>query len=158
MQQASLVIYLVDLLNDSVDSIAEQLEGLKKSGVPFLVVGNKVDEAKEALKKAIASEDPVLISAKSKTHLDDLKIRLKAFVQQTKSSSDVVVTNARHLQSLQQTDEALTRTVEGINMGISNDLVAQDIRSALFHLGEITGEVTTDDLLENIFSKFCIGK
>ena len=87
-----------------------------------------------------------------------LKARLQAFVQETKSSSDVVVTNARHLQSLQQTDEALSRVIGGINMQTPNDLVAQDIRQALFHLGEITGEVTTDDLLENIFSKFCIGK
>ena len=102
--------------------------------------------------------DPVLISAKSKTHLDDLKARLKVFVEESRSQSDVIVTNARHLQSLQETDAALNRVIEGINLGISNDLVAQDIRQALFHLGEITGEVTTDDLLENIFSKFCIGK
>jgi len=67
-----------------------------------------------------------------------------------------LVTNGRHLQSLDQTNQALNRMIKGINIGISNDLVAQDIRQALFHLGEIAGEVTTDDLLENIFSKFCI--
>lgn len=158
MKQASLVIYMIDLANDNAHDISEQIKGLKQSDVPYLVVGNKQDEAKVELKAAIQSEDPVLISAKSKTHLDELKRRLKAFIEQTKNPSDVVVTNARHLQSLQQTDEALNRVIEGINMQMSNDLVAQDIRSALFHLGEITGEVTTDDLLENIFSKFCIGK
>lgn len=158
MKQASLVIYMIDLANDNAHDISEQLIGLKQSDVPYLVVGNKEDEAKAKLKEAIQAEDPVLISAKSKTHLDELKQRLKAFIEQTKSQSDVIVTNARHLQSLKQTDEALNRVIEGINMQMSNDLVAQDIRSALFHLGEITGEVTTDDLLENIFSKFCIGK
>ncbi|MEQ9467945.1 MAG: tRNA uridine-5-carboxymethylaminomethyl(34) synthesis GTPase MnmE [Ekhidna sp.] len=158
MKQASLVIYLVDLMNDSIDSIEEQLQGLRKSSVPSLIVGNKVDEAKPELKALLEDENAVFISAKGKVHLDDLKARLQAIVAETKSSSEVIVTNTRHLQSLQQTDEALNRVIEGINMEMSNDLVAQDIRSALFHLGEITGEVTTDDLLENIFSKFCIGK
>lgn len=158
MQQASLVIYLIDLVYDSVDAIKEQLEELRISEVPYLIVGNKEDEAKEELKEAISQENPVLISAKSKTHLNELKSRLKVFITKSNTSSDVIVTNTRHLQSLTLTDEALNRSVEGINLGISNDLVAQDIRSALFHLGEITGEVTTDDLLENIFSKFCIGK
>lgn len=158
MKQASLVIYLIDLAEDNEQDIQEQLKGLKASDVPYLVVGNKEDQAKPELMKVIEAEDPVMISAKEKTHLEELKQRLKSFVQQTKTSSDVIVTNARHLQSLQQTDEALNRVIEGINIGMSNDLVAQDIRSALFHLGEITGEVTTDDLLENIFSKFCIGK
>lgn len=158
MKQASLVIYMIDLVHDTVHDVEQQLDGLKKSDVPYLVVGNKEDQAIDELKNAIENESPVLISAKSKTHLEDLKSRLKSFVQETKSSGDVIVTNARHLQSLQQTDEALNRVIEGINMQMSNDLVAQDIRQALFHLGEITGEVTTDDLLENIFSKFCIGK
>jgi len=158
MQEASLVIYLIDLEIDSIDSVEKQLQGLKNSEVPFLVVGNKIDEAKPELKELLKTKNPVFISAKDKTHLDELKSRLKQFVEATKSQSDIVVTNARHLESLQQTSQSLHRVIEGINLGISNDLVAQDIRQALFHLGEITGEVTTDDLLENIFSKFCIGK
>ncbi|MFK7952624.1 MAG: tRNA uridine-5-carboxymethylaminomethyl(34) synthesis GTPase MnmE [Ekhidna sp.] len=158
MKSASLVIYLIDLANDTIEDISEQLKGLEESSVPYLVVGNKEDEAKAELREAIQEENPVLISAKSKTHLDELKKQLRAFVDQTKSQSEVIVTNTRHLQSLEQTNEALKRVIGGINNGISNDFVAQDIRSALFHLGEITGEVTTDDLLENIFSKFCIGK
>lgn len=157
MKQAGLVIYLFDLVNESLESIEEQLEGLKTSEVPYIIVGNKVDLANPALKDRLAKEDAVFISAKAKDNLEMLKDRLKTFVD-VPTQSNVVVTNARHLQSLQQTDEALNRVVEGINMQMSNDLVAQDIRSALFHLGEITGEVTTDDLLENIFSKFCIGK
>ncbi len=158
MKEASLIIYMIDLVHDTLESIEEQLAELKSSNLPYLIVGNKEDEANPSLKEALLNEDPVFISAKSKTHLDDLKNRLKAHVAQTKTQGDTIVTNARHLESLQQTQEALNRVIEGINIGISNDLVAQDIRQALFHLGEITGEVTTDDLLENIFSKFCIGK
>ncbi len=158
MQQASLIIYLIDLENDTIEGIQEQLSDLKQSEVPYLIVGNKEDKSKDELKQIISNEDPVLISAKSRSHLDELKKRLKTFIEQTKSTGDVIVTNARHLHSLQQTDEALNRVIEGINMQMSNDLIAQDIRQALFHLGEITGEITTDDLLDNIFSKFCIGK
>ena len=71
---------------------------------------------------------------------------------------DVVITNSRHYQALTSSNEALMRAFNGLSSGLSGDLLAADIRQSLFHLGEITGEVTTDDLLENIFSKFCIGK
>jgi len=69
-----------------------------------------------------------------------------------------LVTNLRHYQSLKETQQALGDVLGGIEKAVSNDLLALDIRTALHHLGEITGEITTDDLLENIFSKFCIGK
>ncbi|MFY0652498.1 MAG: hypothetical protein JXQ96_10715 [Cyclobacteriaceae bacterium] len=71
---------------------------------------------------------------------------------------NVVVTNARHHQSLVNTQQALHAVLKGIDDQITNDFLAQDIRHSLHYLGEITGEITTDDLLANIFSKFCIGK
>ena len=158
MQEASLVIYVVDLMTDSIESVRVQIAELKASPVPFLIVGNKHDAGRSRLIKELHKETPsILISAKEKHNLDELKARLKAFAD-APAQSDVIVTNARHLQSLQQTDQVLKQVIEGINNQISSDLVAQDIRSALSYLGEITGEVTTDDLLENIFSKFCIGK
>lgn len=158
MKEASLVIYLVDLENETIESIEKQIVELKTSDVPFIIVGNKADIGTGELVDWLTSQDEaIVISAKEKSNLEALKDRLKEFIH-SPAQSDVVVTNARHLQSLQLTDEALDRVINGINAGISNDLVAQDIRSALFHLGEITGEVTTDDLLDNIFSKFCIGK
>lgn len=75
-----------------------------------------------------------------------------------RKQGDVLVTNLRHCQGLQQTDESLTRVLAGMDSGITGDFLAMDIRQALHYLGEITGQVTTDDLLANIFSKFCIGK
>ena len=77
---------------------------------------------------------------------------------QTFTTGDTVVTNIRHQQELLNTQNDLNRVLEGVDKGISNDLLAMDIRQALHHVGEITGQITTDDLLENIFSKFCIGK
>ena len=73
-------------------------------------------------------------------------------------TGDTVVTNLRHYESLYNAQKSLEDVVNGISEGISGDLLAMDIRQALHYLGEITGEITTDDLLGNIFSKFCIGK
>jgi tRNA modification GTPase len=70
----------------------------------------------------------------------------------------VMVTNLRHYQNLLQTHEALDRVLNGMHTGITGDFLAMDIRQSLHYLGEITGAITTEDLLENIFSKFCIGK
>jgi len=74
------------------------------------------------------------------------------------SEDQTLVTKLRHYKSLQETRKALNDVAKGIEQSVSNDLLALDIRQALHHLGEITGEITTEDLLENIFSKFCIGK
>ena len=71
---------------------------------------------------------------------------------------DVLVTNLRHYQKLVETNNSLDRVLTGLETGVTGDFLAMDIRQALHHLGEITGEITTDDLLENIFSRFCIGK
>lgn len=157
MKQASVVVYLFDLVHESIASMDQQLEGLRKSSVPFLIVGNKNDEARQELLDYLHEENPILISAKEKSNLEELKKRLIELVAKAPTSNSII-TNSRHYESLLQTNESLNRVIAGINFGISNDLVAQDIRQALFHLGEITGEVTTDDLLANIFSKFCIGK
>ncbi len=74
------------------------------------------------------------------------------------NTGSTVVTNLRHQQELVNTEHALQLVIQGIEKGITNDIVAMEIRQALHHLREITGEITTDDLLENIFSKFCIGR
>ena len=70
----------------------------------------------------------------------------------------VIITNARHYESLVQTSEALDRVLKGMDAGVTGDFMAMDVRNALHHLGLITGQITTEDLLENIFGKFCIGK
>ena len=71
---------------------------------------------------------------------------------------ETVVTNVRHFHLLKKAEHAITKVLEGLDQNISSELLAADVKSCLHHLGEITGDISTDDLLENIFSKFCIGK
>ncbi|WP_420151917.1 tRNA uridine-5-carboxymethylaminomethyl(34) synthesis GTPase MnmE [Siphonobacter sp.] len=110
--------------------------------------------------KADVYEDPSAdfsISAATGQGIEELKQRLVDRVN-LQRTNDTVVTNLRHYEHLTATDTALQRALEGLDAGISQDWLAMDIRQSLVHLGEITGQITTDDLLENIFSKFCIGK
>jgi tRNA modification GTPase len=122
-------------------------------------VGNKADIAQQETITFAKENHFVLIAASAKQNLEQLKKEILNIVlsKEIKSGS-LIVTNLRHFESLRQTYEALSRVKEGIESGITGDLVAQDIRQALHYLGELTGAITTDDLLGNIFSKFCIGK
>ena len=95
----------------------------------------------------------------NKTNIEALKERILAHFHVGKvKSGDVLVTNLRHYVNLQQTFDALQRVLNGMTEGVTGDFLAMDIRQSLHYLGEITGTITTDDLLDNIFSKFCIGK
>lgn len=158
MKKASLIIYLFDLAGATLDEIAKEEAELAQLGIPYLKVGNKMDKASPALMKALATRDFIFISASNRTHLDELKDSIVKPFQIDVTPGDVLVTNLRHYENLVQTHEALHRVLDGVNQGLTGDLLALDIRQALHHLGEITGKVTTEDLLENIFSRFCIGK
>jgi tRNA modification GTPase len=159
MKVASLILYLFDLSDTTIEEIANEEVKLKAIGRPYIKVGNKVDKASKQLLSAINDQDFVLISASSKTNLETLKkeILSKVNIQEVKQG-DVLVTNLRHYQKLTETSEALSRVATGLNTGITGDFLAMDIRQALHFLGEITGQITSDDLLENIFANFCIGK
>jgi tRNA modification GTPase len=161
MEKAAFIVYLFDLSHESLVEILTEVERLKAAGVPFIPVGNKVDKVSEAIKAELQREIPamVFLSAASREGLEELKDALVARVNsETFQAGDVVVTNVRHWQSLLQTKEALERVITGIDGQITGDFLAMDIRQSLHYLGEITGEITTEDLLDNIFSKFCIGK
>jgi tRNA modification GTPase len=159
MKKASLIIYLFDLANTSEQEIEQQDQELKALDIPYLKVGNKIDKAGTPLLEKIKSQDFVLISAAENKNIDRLKEKIIERVTVGKvKSGDVIVTNLRHYQHLMQTRDALDRVLEGMDKGITGDFLAMDIRQSLHYLGEITGTITTDDLLDNIFSKFCIGK
>lgn len=159
MKKASLIIYLFDLTQTSLEDIAREEDHLRQLGVPYIKVGNKVDKANRELVAALTSRDFVMISASNKTNIQDLKESiLSHFRIRTVKTGDVVVTNLRHFTNLEQTYDALQRVLEGMSQGITGDFLAMDIRQALHYLGEITGTITTEDLLGNIFGKFCIGK
>jgi tRNA modification GTPase len=159
MKKASLIIYLFDLANTTIDEIAAEEESIRHFGIPFIKVGNKTDLAEPALLEVLKAHDFIFISAATKSNLQELKERiLSTFHVKAVKAGDVVVTNLRHYHNLTRTNDALDRVLLGLDMSMTGDLLAMDIRQALHYLGEITGAITTDDLLENIFSRFCIGK
>jgi tRNA modification GTPase len=158
MKKASLILYLFDLSSISVDDIRAEEKSIQLLNIPYLKIGNKLDKASTELLKQL-SPDFVLISAASKINIDVLKEKILArFQVKEVKQGDVVVTNLRHYQNLVQTSDSLDRVLLGMDNAITGDFLAMDIRQALHYLGEITGEITSDDLLANIFSKFCIGK
>jgi len=160
MEQASLILYLFDLGEEKLEEIGKQLNQLENQGVPFIPIGNKLDKAPAPLLKKLEKQNCfIFISALQHQHIDQLK---EAILQEVNLDSfktgNTVITNLRHYQSLVETKSSLEAALKGLDEGLTNDLLAEDIRQALFQLGEITGEITTEDLLENIFRKFCIGK
>lgn len=159
MKKASLIMYLFDLSATTFEEVREEIDGLEKLGIPYVKVGNKVDKADPALLKKLGRDGFIFISASQHTNIDQLKEKLLSFFHiENVKSGDVMVTNLRHYQNLLQTNESLDRVLKSMEDGITGDFLAMDIRQSLHYLGEITGAITTDDLLENIFSKFCIGK
>ena len=172
IQKATVVILLVDA-NDSKEKISELFK--KVSGEmdftsqQLVFVVNKIDDIKEENTIEIFSQEPlksllsdttqIHISAKSKLHIDTLKEALiKQLDLQQLESDDVIVTNARHYEHLTRAHESLARANEGLHSGLPSDLVAQDIRETIDHLGSITGIISSDNILHNIFKHFCIGK
>ena len=182
IKQAKLIIYLVDPEQD-MEEILEQLKYLESLGIPFLTVVNKQDLVTSEFEDQLSVisyqlsggsnersfENPdnrqqstgniLLISARNKTGIEELKSEILRKVNlHSINTDDVLVSNIRHLEALQKTEESLNRVLINIDNPITSDFLASDIKQALYYLGEITGQVTTDDLLETIFSKFCIGK
>lgn len=159
MKKASLILYLFDLSDTTPKELEVEEAELKSLGIPYLKIGNKLDRAKPDVLKTICDQDFILISASSKTNIHTLKDRiLSTFHVHEVRQGDVLVTNLRHYHKLVETNQSLQQVLTGLDSAVTGDFLAMDIRQALYHLGEITGEITTDDLLENIFSKFCIGK
>ncbi len=158
IKKASLLLYIFDL-SHSLNEILKEAESIKALNVPVIKVGNKMDKATAQAIEKLEAEDFILISASQKLNIQKLKDKvLSHFHVGEVKQGDVLVTNLRHYQNLKQTNDALDRVLTGMDNGITGDFLAMDIRQALHYLGEITGQVTTDDLLANIFSKFCIGK
>lgn len=159
LRNASLILYLFDLSKSSLEEIHNEENEIKKLNIPLLKVGNKADQAEATLIKTLETEGFIIISASQKKNIQQLKDKILTQFQINEiKQGDVLVTNLRHFQNLKQTDDSLSRVLTGMDSGITGDFLAMDIRQALHYLGEITGQVTTDDLLANIFSKFCIGK
>ncbi len=169
IQQASVVMLLVEAGDDqamilrSLEAIRKQLQGNDKHLVLVLNKADRVDEKKLSLLERDInlkeSERLIAISAEKGKNIDSLSNLLLEIVSHgSLKHQDVVISNIRHLNALKSASESLSRVSEGLSSSLPTDLLAQDIREALHFLGEITGEVTTDEILGNIFKNFCIGK
>ncbi len=165
MEQAQVVVYLFDSseyktlgsqLQTEIQKIRNQFP-LK----PLVIIGNKADKltATEAAELKALIPEILLLSAKEKLGVEDLKTQLLSFVNTgALRNNETIVTNTRHYDSLLKALEEIQKVQWGLQSGISSDLMAIDIRQALYYFGEITGQVTNDELLGNIFANFCIGK
>jgi len=161
MKQADIVLYLFDVNEMSVEELTSIEKEMQEQNINYLLVGNKIDQKNETeiREKFSGAGGLIFISAKTNLHLEVLKERMMDLVlRDTVSTENVIVTNARHYHSLVQVNEALNEVRQGLESKIPGDLLALDIRRSLQYLGEITGEITNEDQLDYIFSKFCIGK
>jgi tRNA modification GTPase len=161
IQSASLLLYVFDSSEmHSIHDFIEEQKIAENFGIPYLLLANKVDIGSRTVLEELAKmPDTVLLTAQTQEGIEELKSKLLAMVQVDKfRTGDTIVSNARHYASLFATQNALSDVLSGLGNGTTGDLLAMDIRMALHYLGEITGEITTEDLLDNIFSKFCIGK
>ena len=161
MKQADIVLYLFDVDEMGAEELKLISRDMKNQNITHLLVGNKMDQKDEIeiRKKISAIEGIIFISAKNNLHLEVLKERMMDLVlKDTVTTENVIVTNARHYHALVQVNEALNDVKQGLENKIPGDLLALDIRRSLQYLGEITGEITNEEQLDYIFSKFCIGK
>jgi tRNA modification GTPase len=165
IEQAQVVVYLFDAREFKISGTKFQVEiekiRNKYPQKPLVVVANKVDQLDENEISNLQAEisNLLLLSAKSGTGVEDLKSKLLEFVNTgALRNNETIVTNTRHYDSLLKALEEIHKVQAGINANLSGDLLAIDIRQALYHFGEITGEISNDELLGNIFANFCIGK
>jgi tRNA modification GTPase len=166
---ASVILLIEDIkkgiftISGIINDIRRQISGTEKK---LVILVNKIDtdltEKQIEIQNKVAlleNEELLFISAKKGTGLEALKSLLSKVIEEKKiSSENVIVTNIRHYEALQRVTESLERVEEGLNSGMPSDLVAVDIRHAIHFLGEISGEITSDEILGNIFKNFCIGK
>jgi tRNA modification GTPase len=161
VKKAQVVIYLADAVTETPGGYREAIAALGEIDIPVIKLLNKVDQVNDSQVAAFKSLIPELIdiSAKNRIGLADLEKALLDIVGLDQvSTGGTLVTNLRHYQHLLQTQETLESVLKGLQVGLTGDLIAQDLRYALHDLGEITGQISNDDLLKNIFGKFCIGK
>jgi tRNA modification GTPase len=161
IKEAGVVVYLFDVNELSATDIRNQIIAFEADNINYLLVGNKTDITGETAirDKFSAIPDILFISAKNHAHIQDLKDALvHKVIAGEVNTEDTIVTNARHYAALKEVLKSLQDVKEGMDNGLPGDLLALDIRLCLHYLGEITGEVTNEDRLDYIFSKFCIGK
>ncbi|MCD0456466.1 tRNA uridine-5-carboxymethylaminomethyl(34) synthesis GTPase MnmE [Chryseobacterium sp. LC2016-27] len=168
VENANILVYLADAATENFCEDIEMIKSLQRDDLKLIICATKIDEVSPSqyelveniFRKEISQDfDFITISAVENQNMQDLKDELSSYVEHLKSEeSNVVITNQRHFEALGKSLDAVNKVKEAITFQISTELLAYELRNALEHLGEISGEVTNDEVLGNIFSKFCIGK
>lgn len=161
MKAADVVLYLFDVNTTTVAALQAAIENFNKEQIQYLLIANKIDALGEtkARQQFAGFENCLFIAAKTNLHTDLIKERLVDTVLKGRIDSEAtVVTNARHFHALKEVAQSLEDIKAAMDNKIPGDLLALDIRRCLHYIGEITGEITNEDQLDYIFSKFCIGK
>ncbi len=165
INQASIILYMFDASETSLEEIAATIRDFTgrvgDKGKRLVLIANKIDLMKEIPHhfRNLVDLETIFISAKRKENISMItESLLKSVESAPEEQSAILVTNSRHYEALTKTAESIVAIRQGIHDNIPGDLLAIDLRSALHHLGSITGEVTSDEILGEIFSRFCIGK
>ncbi len=168
VEHSQILVYLADAATENFSEDIEMIKSLQRDDLKLIICATKIDEvlphqyeiAESVFRNEISQDfDFITISAVENQNMQDLKDELSSYVEQLKSEEgNVVITNQRHYEALGKSLEAVDKVKDAITTRISTELLAYELRNALEHLGEISGEVTNDEVLGNIFSKFCIGK
>lgn len=166
IEQAAIVLWIVDCtqLSEHIEWLTDRIEK-RATGKKVILVFNKIDkiaiDEREVLSQLFEQfeGERIYISARERVNTDELqKALVKASQLPEINPGDVIVSNIRHYEALQKAHTAICRVIDGIDSGISGDFLSQDIRECMHFLGEITGQISNDEILGNIFGKFCIGK
>lgn len=163
MEQADLVLYVFDLASNRPHDIQDIIQDLESRSKNYLLIANKLDacEHPDRIRSSFAGLDQrmLFLSAHSASDIRTLEDRMfETTLEKLPQQENTLVTNARHFAALEQVKASLDTIRKGLDSQLPGDLLALDIRNCLYHLGEITGEITHEDQLDYIFSKFCIGK
>jgi len=166
IEQASIVLWILDCtqLSEHIEWLTEKIQK-KSEGKKVIMIFNKIDkielDEREVLTQLFSDFEceRLFISAKNKINIKELEDALVRASQIPEiHPGDVVVSNIRHYEALRLALLAIQRVIESMESGLSGDFLSQDIRECMFYLGEITGQISNDEILGNIFGKFCIGK
>jgi tRNA modification GTPase len=161
VSEAAILLYVYDITQTTFEEAQNDVLQLITPTMDLIVLANKIDlkpDYQGFILPQVMNYPELFVSANQANTIETIKENLFTMVAGEYKADQTLVTNSRHYQALKRSSDAVLAVMNGLAQGLSNDFLAIDIRTALQELGEITGEITTEDLLGNIFSKFCIGK
>lgn len=161
ISKSSIIIYVYDLSNNNDNELMNEINQIKQLSIPIIIVGNKLDLLNnKKLQTTPRDGNTIFISANEKESVTTLKKKIIEVCHEYNviNNNDNLITNVRHYESLSNVKKSILTTINSINNNASHDILAIDLKNAIYSLGEITGSITNDGILNNIFSKFCIGK